>query len=809
MSENDISVEDRELFFEGHTDSVNQLQLTSDDKEFITCSSDFTIRIWDLATYGLKKVLKGHTHEVLSISLSQYDDILISSSKDKTIRVWDLNQYTDEIFLTNSFSVSFVLLSKNLKYIAGSSANGEIRLWSFYNKELVFFLRGTFIEIYALVFTPDDKHIIKGSTHTFIEIWKISENNQIPMIKLHKKYAGCISLSRNGKYLASCINLYCTKNSIMVWNFPDDHLEAEFEYYYCEIKDLIISPDNNYVLASMSEGSVQIWSLITKTLVKVLVSQAEFKCNLAITKDNKTILITGKKNVIIQPWSEDQIQTKCYLNAMWSSVNCLALTSDNTYLISGHDDYTLRIWDLIKKTQISSLDGHISAVLSVAITADNTKVISSSFDRTIILWDMKKKVQIAVLKSHIFAVYCLAVYHNKSFAISGSEDKTLIIWDLEKHCEVKMLEKHTAGIYCLGISKNDEIAASASFDCTVLIWDLITGECKHKILNYWMKVNSLEIVQDNSLVFAWPKNGFLCVCDMNNNLEKGFGNANTSYLKLLSDEKYLMCGFNDAIVYLWNFNQNKITHNFMGNTKQVLSVVIAKNINQVISGSYNGTIYIWDIPSDQIPPIQSLQHSGHVKFLKKTHDKNILISYSDDKTIRMWNKQEKCLKIIMKGHQDCINDIKITEDKKFLISGSSDYTIIIWSLPEGILLNSLSCNGEQVLCIGVDNKNQIFVSGEKSGNIIVWDLDGRKKIDKVNKHAKGVSKIGISKCDNFIYSGSCDDTLKVWNLASKEEYLNVDWKHKLLSSLALSQNNKYLLAVNEIHQVYVWKIRYF
>ncbi|OMJ81836.1 hypothetical protein SteCoe_17599 [Stentor coeruleus] len=167
----------QELFYEGHTNSVKQVLLTSTEREFMTCSNDFTIMIWDLPTYGLKKILKGHTDEVNSISLSYDDRVLVSSSKDKTIRVWDLNQNYDAIFLKDSYDIVCILLSKDMRYIASSFSNGELRLWTYYNKEVILSLHTFFHEIYKFTFTPDNDHIILGSNSTDIKVWNISENH--------------------------------------------------------------------------------------------------------------------------------------------------------------------------------------------------------------------------------------------------------------------------------------------------------------------------------------------------------------------------------------------------------------------------------------------------------------------------------------------------------------------------------------------------------------------------------------------------------------------------------------------------------
>ena len=71
-----------------------------------------------------------------------------------------------------------------------------------------------------------------------------------------------------------------------------------------------------------------------------------------------------------------------------STVNTVAVTTDNKFVISGSGNYgesdnTIRIWNLIQKTQETVFPGHSKEVISVAVTSDNKCVISGSEDNTI------------------------------------------------------------------------------------------------------------------------------------------------------------------------------------------------------------------------------------------------------------------------------------------------------------------------------------------------------------------------------------------------------------------------------------------
>ena len=75
----------------GHTDSVNDLIFLGNDK-LASCSSDKTIKIWDMNKKQSIFTNTEHTGAVLSLcSLNNSD--FASSSQDKTIKIWNTNLF--------------------------------------------------------------------------------------------------------------------------------------------------------------------------------------------------------------------------------------------------------------------------------------------------------------------------------------------------------------------------------------------------------------------------------------------------------------------------------------------------------------------------------------------------------------------------------------------------------------------------------------------------------------------------------------------------------------------------------------------
>ncbi|PPQ87184.1 hypothetical protein CVT25_015071 [Psilocybe cyanescens] len=69
--------------------SVLSVGFSGDGTHIVSCSSDKSVRVWDVSTGAELKVLNGHMDKVSSATFSSDGTRIISSSWDNSVRVWD------------------------------------------------------------------------------------------------------------------------------------------------------------------------------------------------------------------------------------------------------------------------------------------------------------------------------------------------------------------------------------------------------------------------------------------------------------------------------------------------------------------------------------------------------------------------------------------------------------------------------------------------------------------------------------------------------------------------------------------------
>lgn len=213
-----------------------------------------------------------------------------------------------------------------------------------------------------------------------------------------------------------------------------------------------------------------------------------------------------------------------------------------------------------------------------------------------------------------------------------------------------------------------------------------------------------------------------------------------------------------------------------GHSDWVKSVVISPRSQLMASGSFDGSIKIWQLNIDGLPlaePIITLaDHIKGVYALAISPDGKILVSGSFDGKIKIWqltNNNEESPAVAtalrtLEGHIGSIRAIAISPDGEKIVSGSFDETIKIWQLDTGELINTLNENTGPIYSLAFTPDGQILVSGGGDGIITLWQVATGQIIGTLNSDLDSVWSMVISPHSDILAAGSGTGMIKLWHL---------------------------------------------
>ncbi|KAG9119565.1 hypothetical protein FRC07_005354 [Ceratobasidium sp. 392] len=210
-----------------------------------------------------------------------------------------------------------------------------------------------------------------------------------------------------------------------------------------------------------------------------------------------------------------------------------------------------------------------------------------------------------------------------------------------------------------------------------------------------------------------------------------------------------------------------------GHTKEIRSVMFSHDGRLIISGSWDGTIHLWDTRTGR-PAGNPINVGGPVLSVTVSPDTSKIVGGGYGGTMRTYDAATGAMLLEHDDHDSHVYSVAFSPDGRRIASASADKTVRVWDTSTGhIIGNPLEGHTGIVRSVAFSPDGRHIASGSDDKTIRIWDADTcRVQAGASYGHTNRVYAVVFTPDGNTLISGSGDGAVKLWDtrgLATKPQ----------------------------------------
>ncbi len=237
--------------------------------------------------------------------------------------------------------------------------------------------------------------------------------------------------------------------------------------------------------------------------------------------------------------------------------------------------------------------------------------------------------------------------------------------------------------------------------------------------------------------------------------------------RFLPDGRVFTTG-NDMVGIVWRMDgeEARIDHRLHGHTHNIMAAGVFDSGRQLVTGSWDKTVRIWNSRTGRQTRIIKLQTP--VNTVAIIDDEKSIAVGGHDSVIRIFDLRTGRAQGKLEGHKMGITELRADPGGGQLLSSSIDKTLRLWDVRALRLLRVFERHDSQVFSVRFTPDGKYAVSGGRDGYIMIWDLNTGQPSKSIKAHEQIVWSVAVSPDGRFAVSGSSDETARIWHLVTRD-----------------------------------------
>jgi WD40 repeat protein len=530
---------------------------------------------------------------VTAITISPDGDYIAAPTRVGAIGVWRIRngvlRHTLEGHVGRLSSLAF---SPDGASLASSASDGTLMLWNVKDEKAIF--SQPISDVMDLAYSPDGQ-TLAVATGKEIQLLTTEDWSLQSSLGVNSDTVRVIKFSPNGKLFASGAQ----DGKVIVWRVNDWSVLREIKSHSWSIDNLSFGRDNRSLFSSSYDGTLfytdttngdKTWSFEPGNSKQTISN--------AVIKDDLRTLLTVSPIGTIGRWSRLTGEWESVeLDEFWGLLNRMALSPDGQSLASATQDSRIRIWNLQDGRVLHDIEilDH-GAVFVMEYSPDGSQIALGYEDGMVYLLRTNGTIDwTAAIGSEVRAI---SFTKDKSFVAIASQKHGIQI--LQTTDGVKQWSIEGAGI---DFNPDGKTFAVGTENGVVEIWDFGTMS-RLRVLEKGNQGKTKVIISPDGNTLAANSDSTNTLRDVRLiRMNDGYFITALMISQIVMDEAFspdsLMIAtgkVDDGVVQLWRTKDGYSLARLTGHTWNVNSVSFTPDGQLLITGSNDGTIRFWGIP---------------------------------------------------------------------------------------------------------------------------------------------------------------------------------------------------------------------
>lgn len=500
-----------------HDHLVNRVVVNPEGTRAASCSSDYTIGLWDLQERRPLRVLRGHWDDVEDFTFIDAHRGA-SASRDHRILVWDLD--TGAILRVLDLHEKDVLAVVSAgEHLYSSGDDMTLREWDLSTGEQLR-LWGPFeVETDTCAIDPARGRSVLGADDGCIYVFNTASGDLLRRIEAHASGIKKVAVSPiDGAILSAAYD-----QRLRIWDPGtfEPRVELEKNATTWE-RSLNFAPDGRRIYGGTFDGTLVVWDAQSgRKLAEVGADALNHRGNACLNEisadaDGALAAVADDGYVRLGRLTEDEAEWTDCCEPLSGRMLMNAVTLDGDRVLTGAHDHRLHLFRrrgerLTDEIEVALGEGPINCVRVCHVPGHEDECFVACYSHAVVRVSPTGEV-LGKIALHDGAVKALRLHLSRPLGVSCGADGLLLAWDFDGNL-VERFHGHMAIVDDVDISPAGTQIASSGRDFTLKVYDLASGKMTHSFDTGHQSPKSVCFADERTVVVGnyW---GFLVRADL-------------------------------------------------------------------------------------------------------------------------------------------------------------------------------------------------------------------------------------------------------------------------------------------------------